>query len=129
MASMYKTTNLLKFIDVADMSEKMGNAEEHVHEAIADQEDHVAATSRDEGDGATKLPDVEIMTRPRKPPEAGYTKLNMVGPGLLKTGLMVMLLMLVYIKTELCPMGGRVNILRFEKSVVGKINYANQWIA
>ena len=109
MASMYKTTNLLKFIDVADMSEKMGNAEEHVHEA--------------------KHPDVEMMTRPWKPPEAGYTRLKMVGPGLLKTGLIVMLLMLVYIKTELCPMGGRVNILRFEKSVVGKINYANQWIA
>ena len=32
----------------------------------------------------------------------------------------------VYMKTELCPMGGRDNILRFEKSVVGKITNANQ---
>ena len=33
---------------------------------------------------------------------------------------------LVYMKTELCPTGGRDNILRFEKSVVGKTTNADQ---
>jgi hypothetical protein len=31
---------------------------------------------------------------------------------------------MVFMKTELCPMGGRDNIQRFEKSDVGKITYA-----
>jgi hypothetical protein len=33
--------------------------------------------------------------RPKKPPDAGYTKLKMIGPGLQRSGLMVMILMLM----------------------------------
>ena len=36
-----------------------------------------------------------MLIRPRKPPDAGYTKLKMIGPGMLKSGLMVMLLLLM----------------------------------
>jgi hypothetical protein len=105
------------------------------------------------GDGAEKAPDEE---RPRKPPDTGCLKLK--GPGLLKTGILLIHLMfimhpmisspvltdtsgddnklndteyefvyterdtmgdegVVYMKTELCPMGGLDNILRFEKPV------------
>jgi hypothetical protein len=71
---------------------------EHVHEAIAGQEDadqgrddRVSVANQDKGDGATKISDVEKLTRPRKPPDAGCTKLKMIHPGLLKTCLMVIL--------------------------------------
>jgi hypothetical protein len=64
------------------MPEKRGKAEtpttvqrEHVPEAIAGQDDadqegrddHVAKANPDNGDEATKLLDVEIQTRPKKP--------------------------------------------------------------
>ena len=90
------------------MPEKRGKAEtpttvkrEHVHKAIAGQEDadqegrddHVAKANPVNGDEATKLPDVEIQTRPKKPPDAGYLKQKRVGPGLLKTGILLMLMM------------------------------------
>ena len=76
---------------------------ERVHEAVAGQEDadqecrddHVAAANRDTGDGAAKVPDEGIQTRPRKPPDAGCLKLKRVGPGLLKTGILLIHLMLM----------------------------------
>ena len=99
-----------RFIDVADMSVKREKAEtpttvqrEHVPEAIAGQDDvdqegrddHVAKANPDNGDEATKLTDVDIQTRPKKPPDAGYLKLERVGPGLLKTGILLMHIMLM----------------------------------
>ena len=42
-----------------------------------------------------------MLIRPRKPPDAGYTKLKMIGPGMLKSGLMVMLLLLMMNPTVL----------------------------
>ena len=76
---------------------------EHVHEAVAEQEDadqddsndHVAAASRDRGDGAAKFPDEGIQKRPKKPPDAGCLKLKRVGPGLLKIGILLMHLFLL----------------------------------
>jgi hypothetical protein len=77
------------FAVVADMSEKREKAKitvqkEHVHEAVAGQEnadqdgrdDCAAATSRDRGDGAANAPDEGTQTRPRKPPNAGCLKLR-----------------------------------------------------
>ena len=98
---------------------------EHVHKSIAGQEDagqegyddHVAKANPDKGDEATQIPDMEILTKPRKPPDAGCTEPMMIGPGLLQTSLMVMLLTLIMALQ--CPTGGPDDILRFNKSVVG----------
>ena len=99
-----------RFIDDADMSVKREKAEtqitvqiEHVHEAVAGQEDadqdshddHAATASQDRGDGTTKVPDEGIQTRPKKPPDAGCLKLKRVGPGLLKNGIQLIHLMLM----------------------------------
>ena len=54
-----------------------------------------ATVSRNRGDGAAKVSDEGIKTRPKKPPDAGCTKLKIIDPGLLNTGLMVILLMLM----------------------------------
>ena len=100
----------VRFTDVTNMPEKKEKAEtsttvhrEHVPEAIAGQDDadqegrddHVAKANPDNGDEATKLTDVDIQTRPKKPPDAGYLKLKRVGPGLLKTGILLMHIMLM----------------------------------
>ena len=71
------------------------------HEAVTGQEDadhydcddHVATASQNRGDGAAKVPDVGMETRLRKPPDAGCLKLKRFGPGLLKTGILLMLMM------------------------------------
>ena len=76
---------------------------EHVHEAAAGQEDadqegcddHVDKASQDKGDGAARVPDVGTQTRPRKPPDVVCIKLKKIAPGLLRTGILMMLLMLV----------------------------------
>ena len=122
----------VRFTDVAVMPEKRGKAatpttvqREHVHKSIAGQEDagqegyddHVAKANPDKGDEATQIPDMEILTKPRKPPDAGCTEPMMIGPGLLQTSLMVMLLTLIMALQ--CPTGGPDDILRFNKSVVG----------
>ena len=94
-----------RFIDVANMSEKKERAEtpatvrsDHVHEALADQEghdDHVAAASQDNVDGAEEVPDVERQTKPKKPLDDGHPKLKRIGPALLKTGFMLLFLMMM----------------------------------
>jgi hypothetical protein len=91
----------VKVTVVADMSEKREKAKtpitvqrEHVHEAVAGQEDaeqdgrddHAAAASQDRGDGAAEVLDEGIQTRPRKPPDAGCLKPRRVGPGLMEPG-------------------------------------------
>ena len=93
----------------SDMSEKREKAEtlisvqtEHVHEAVTGQEDadqdghddHPATATRDKGDGAENFPDEEIQTRPKKPPDTGCEKLKRIIPGLLKTGILLVNLML-----------------------------------
>ena len=92
------------------MSEKREEAEpsitvqaEHVHETVAGQEDadqdghddHAATATREKGDGAEKIPDEGIQTRPRKPPDTGCLKLKRVNPGLLKTDILLIHLMLM----------------------------------
>ena len=56
---------------------------------------NVAATSQDEGDGATKLPVVEMQTKPKKPPDNGCLDGNKIVAALLKTGFMLILMMLI----------------------------------
>jgi hypothetical protein len=100
----------VRFTDVTNMPEKRGKAEtptivqrEHVHKAIAGQEvadqdggnDHAAAVSRDRGNGAAKFPDEGIQERPKKPPDAGCIKLKRVGPGMMKTGILLIHLLLM----------------------------------
>ena len=94
--------------DIKDMSKKREKAEipitmqkEHVHEAVtgqvADQDghdDHPATATRDKGDGAENFPDEVIQTRPKKPPDTGCEKLKRIIPGLLKTGILLVNLML-----------------------------------
>ena len=98
-----------RFIDVADMSEKKERAKtpttvwsDHVHKALADQEghdDHVAAASQDNVDGANEVPDVERQTKPKKPLDDGHPKLKRIGPALLKTGFMLLFLMMMMTDT------------------------------
>ena len=111
--------------------------------------------SPDRGEGDAKFHDEETQ---KKPPDPGYMKFKWISPGLLKTGILLMHLLLmmnpmimmsgsvmmntsgdghriheagfvykerdtmgdagvISMKTDLCPTGGRENILRFDKSV------------
>jgi hypothetical protein len=111
--------------------------------------------SPDRGEGDAKFHGEETQ---KKPPDPGYMKFKWISPGLLKTGILLMHLLLmmnpmimmsgsvmmntsgdghrihdtgfvykerdtmgdavvISMKTDLCPTGGRENILRFDKSV------------
>ena len=97
---------------VTDMPEKMQKAKapiivqnEQGYEAIAGQadadqdgsDDNAAAAGRDRGDGTQKFPDEETRERPKKPPDAGCFRMKGIGPRILKTGILLMHLLLMMV--------------------------------
>ena len=68
---------------------------ERIQEAPAVQQE--ADQEGRDVDGAAQVPDVGRQTRPRKPPDAECLNLKKIVPVMLKTGFMLMLLMLMMI--------------------------------